>query len=58
MLTSDTDGLSCCNGGHVNKQVAHGRHTIIVTHVNKQTEQSAKNVVPRLRLLVSEHSYR
>ena len=32
-------------------------HTIIVTHVNKRKERSAKNV-PRFRLLVSEHSYR
>ena len=55
-LISDTDRLSffiVMGAMQTNKS-----HTIIHTHVNKRTERSEKNVVPRFILLVSEHSYR
>ena len=37
-----------------NKWVKH--HHQCITHVNKQTERSAQNIVPRFRLSVSEYS--
>ena len=55
MLTNDTDRLPFVKMAP--KQTSKHHHQCI-THVNKQTERSAQNVVPCFRLLVSEYSCR